>query len=358
MKVHLHQVELPLRHQFTIARGSMGVQRSLIVELEHDGFRGYGEAAEHSYYQVTTNSLISAVERCRNLIENERWSNPAELWKLLQPQLQHDMFALSAIDCAAHDLLGKAAGRSTFSMLDLKWTGLPNSSYTIGIDSIDVMVAKLEERSEWPIYKIKLGTDRDIEIVRQLRRRTEARFRIDANCGWAVDQTIENSHALQELGVEFIEQPLPAEAPIEDHRRVFEQSVLPVIADESCLLESDVQKCSGLFHGINVKLSKCGGLTPASRMLRQARALNMSTMVGCMVESSVGISAAAQLLPLLDYADLDGAVLLASDVAEGVIVDIGVVQLADRFGNGVELSESFRKYGTDCSPTERSCAPH
>ncbi|TWU03398.1 dipeptide epimerase [Neorhodopirellula pilleata] len=340
MRLCLYRVEIPLEHPFTIARGTKTVQRCLIVELEHGDLRGYGEATEHAYYNVTLDSLAASIERCCPTIETGDYHSAAELWTLLHHPLRDDMFALAAIDAAAHDLFGKLAKRPTFDMLDLEWNTVPKSSYTIGIDSVERMVEKLVERRDWPIFKIKLGTKNDVEIIRQLRQRTQAVFRVDANCGWSVHETIENSHALQELGVEFIEQPLSAQSRQDEHRQVFENSVLPIIADESCLVESDVEKCSGLFHGVNVKLSKCGGLTPGVRMLRRARELAMQTMVGCMVETSVGISAAAQLLPLLDYADLDGAELLSNDVATGVTITNGAMRLPNRFGNGVELIDS------------------
>ncbi|MCA9234960.1 MAG: dipeptide epimerase, partial [Planctomycetales bacterium] len=187
-----------------------------------------------------------------------------------------------------------------------------------------------------PIYKIKLGTPHDLEIVRELRRHTRAVFRVDANCAWTADEAIAKSHALADLGVEFIEQALPA-ADWEGAQRVFAKSALPVIADESCIHEADVARCHGRFHGVNVKLVKCGGLTPARRMIAEARSLGMKTMVGCMTESTVGISAIAQLLPLLDYVDMDGAVLLARDVATGARVDRGRCLYPDAPGTGVEL---------------------
>lgn len=337
MKLKLHRLELPLEHEFTITHGSMSVQRSLVVELEHRGKSGFGESTVNNYYGHSLDSMSAAVMSCSKQIETYDFGTPAELWELLRPALSENHFALSAIDLAAHDLYGKLAERHTYEMLDLQWDRIPDSSYTIGIDSIENMVAKLSERPGWGVYKIKLGTDQDVEIIRRLRAETQATFRVDANCGWTADEAIANSRELEELGVEFIEQPLPADASEEEHRSVYEQSVLPIIADESCLVESDVSQCEGLFHGINVKLCKCGGLTPALRMLRQAKSLDMKTMVGCMVESSVGISAAAQLLPLLDYADLDGAVLLAREPASGVTVTNGVIQLSQTFGNGVSL---------------------
>lgn len=337
MRVQLHRLELPLTHAFTIARGTLRVQQSLIVELESQGLRGYGEATTHAYYRVTQESLVTSIERCRSLIEDYQGTDAAELWDLLHRELGREMFALAAIDAAAHDLFGKIARRPTFETLGLTLGDVPQSSYTIGIDSIDRMIEKLHERSEWPIFKIKLGTPQDLEIVQQLRRETDGVFRVDANCGWTVQETIENSHALKDLGVEFIEQPLPASALRDDHHQVFIRSALPIIADESCVTQSDVEKCAGLFHGINVKLCKCGGITPGYRMLRKARELGMKTMIGCMVESTVGISAAAQLLPLLDYVDLDGAELLSRDIATGAVVKNGNVSLPDRPGLGIEL---------------------
>ena len=188
----------------------------------------------------------------------------------------------------------------------------------------------------WPIYKIKLGTKNDIEIVTELRKHTNAIFRIDANCGWTADETIENSYQLKELDVEFLEQPLSAD-DIDGAKKVFKNSALPIIADESCIIESDVEKCVGLFHGINVKLSKCGGLTPGKRMLEKAKTLGLKTMVGCMTESTVGISAIAHLLPLLDYVDMDGSLLLKEDIATGISIKDGVIIYSNLNGTGVSL---------------------
>ncbi|WP_013630543.1 dipeptide epimerase [Rubinisphaera brasiliensis] len=337
MKLQTHRFELPLEHPFTIARGTRHVQRSLIVELEHEGVRGYGEATEHAYYGVSIDEMEAALDDFRPAIEAFKYCNPRQLWAQLQPRLAEQMFLLAAIDCAAHDLFGKLSNRPTFTTLGLSWRNIPLSSFTIGIDSTERMVEKMEARDSWPIFKIKLGTDRDIEIIRELRQHTAATFRVDANCGWSAAETVENSKALAELGVEFIEQPLPADASTEDLRIVYEHSALPIIADESCLTEPDVDRCHGLFHGINLKLSKCGGITPGYRMLKRARELGMQTMIGCMVESTVGISAAAQLLPLLDYADLDGAELLAGDAADGVTLLNGHITPAMTCGNGIDL---------------------
>ncbi|MFT4691374.1 MAG: dipeptide epimerase [Verrucomicrobiia bacterium] len=337
MKLTLHPCNLPLEHVFTIARGSKAIQPSLLLAIEHDGQIGYGEAPDDTFYGHSVESLSAGVRSAGAILDNYTFGTPAELWELLRPKLADNYFALSAIDIAINDLFGRINKKPLFKSWGLAWENVPASSYTIGIDTVETMAAKLREKPDWPVYKIKLGTEHDLAIVHELRQHTDAVFRVDANCGWSVAETIRNSHELADLNVEFIEQPLPPDSPNDQHRQVFAESALPIIADENCLVEQDVQSCRGLFHGINVKLCKCGGLTPALRMLREARSLGMKTMLGCMVESSVGISAAAHLAPLLDYADLDGAVLIAKDPATGVRVENGQITLADRPGSGVEL---------------------
>jgi L-alanine-DL-glutamate epimerase-like enolase superfamily enzyme len=327
---------LPLKHVFTISRESYSVQPTLIVELTDGIHRGFGEATANPFYAATIAEMATALERLREPIESAELGDPAVFWQTFATALADQTFALCALDQAAYDLWGKRQGRPVYSLWGLTTDRIPVSNFTIGIDSIDQMVAKLNEVPDWPIYKIKLGTSQDLEIVRELRRHSGAVFRVDANCGWGPDEAIEKSHALKELNVEFIEQPLPPGLS-DDQRRVFEASALPIIADESCVHVDDVALCAGLFHGVNIKLVKCGGLTPARRMIRQARQLGLKVMVGCMTESTVGISAIAQLLPLLDYVDMDGANLLARDIADGVQVINGRCHYPDIAGNGVSL---------------------
>ncbi len=336
MKLVLHQFELPLKHVFRISREATSVQPTLIVELRDGDFRGFGEATTNPYYGVTLEKMVRALAEVRDAIESHTATDPESLWQKLAPQLQDCPFALCAVDQAACDLWGKVEGRPVYDLWGLSGENLPVSNFTIGIDQIDVMVAKLQEMPGWPIYKIKLGTDHDLEIIQQLRRHTSAVFRVDANCGWTAEQTLQNAEALAAYQVEFIEQPLPAENR-SDQQRIFAESKLPLIADESCIEPDDVSRCQGFFHGINIKLVKCGGLTPARRMIAEARQLGLKVMVGCMTESTVGISAIAQLLPLLDYVDMDGAALLAEDIASGVTVDQGVCRYPDTPGSGVQL---------------------
>lgn len=335
MELSIHEYNLPLRYEFRIARGATIVQQTLIVELRDRRQVGYGEATTNEYYGMSFERMDAALERIRPLLANYELTDPTDLWAKAAAQIADCPFALCALDQAAHDLWGKLRGQPVYRLWGLEPVG-PPSNFTIGIDSIEGMVAKLEEMPGWPVYKIKLGTKEDIEIVRALRQYTDARFRVDANCGWGVEETIRNSQELAKLNVEFIEQPLPA-AEWDGARRVYEGSALPIVADESCIVEADVDKCRGHFHGINIKLTKCGGLTPARRMISRARELGMKVMVGCMTESTVGISAIAQLLPLLDYVDMDGATLLARDIATGVRVDRGRCFYPQVNGNGVEL---------------------
>jgi L-alanine-DL-glutamate epimerase-like enolase superfamily enzyme len=282
--------------------------------------------------------MQAALEAVRAEIEADDGNNPEALWDRLLTKLGHNRFALCALDEAAHDLWGKKRGPPVYRLWGLKLENLPASNYTIGIDTVEKMVLKMQEFEGWPIYKIKLGTPDDLRIVRELRQHTRALFRVDANCAWTAEQTVANARALAGLGVEFIEQPLPA-GDWEGMKQVRRDSALPVIADESCLVEEDVDRCAGHFHGINIKLTKCGGLTPARRMIRRARAQGLKVMVGCMTESTVGISAIAQLLPLLDYVDMDGAALIAQDVAIGVRVVKGRAVFPKGNGHGVELVE-------------------
>lgn len=339
MELHLQDLHLPMRHPFTIAHGTTTVQHNLLVELRQDSVSGYGEgASSHAYGAFTAEAMRRDIEAARAAIETGCPDDPAALWECLLPSLGHNRFALCAIDEAAHDLWGKRRGAPVWRLWGLELRDLPLSDYTLGIDPVETMVAKMREFDGWPIYKIKLGTPDDLAIVRELRRHTDAVFRVDANTAWTAEQTITLAPELAALGVEFIEQPLPA-ADWEGMGRVHRESVLPVIADESCLTEEDVSRCAGFFHGVNVKLTKAGGLTPARRMIAEARTLGLKVMAGCMNESTVGISAIGQLLPLLDYVDMDGALLIARDVATGVRLERGRAVFPEENGNGVRLRD-------------------
>ena len=337
MQLTLHQFDLPLRHTFTISHESRTVQPTLIVQLEDkNGVVGFGEATVTLYYGVTMEKMLAAAERIRPWLESVEIEEPESFYTALEQRLPNDSFLRCALDQAANDLWARRHGKPLYEMWGLHPADAPTTSYTIGIAPIAEMVEKLKEKP-WPLYKIKLGTEDDLAIIRELRQHTKATFRVDANTAWSPQQTIDYSHELKALGVEFIEQPQKADAWA-DHRTALAGSVLPIIADESCHVEADVARCAGHFDGINIKLTKCGGLTPARRMIAHARSLGLKVMMGCMTESSVGISAIAHLAPMLDYVDMDGALLLAKDPAEGVVIDNNaVLHFAPRPGTGARL---------------------
>ncbi len=349
MKLLFHPHILRYKYRFKIAHTTRDVQETLIVELqdkdrEGNIISGFGEATDNPYYHVTVEGMMDELEKIRPKIEaytltdtpnKGQAGTPEAFWEEMHRHLKHTPFTLCALDMAAQDLYGKKLGKPLYKLWGLSPEKVPVSNYTIGIDTIEKMVQKLKD-FPWPIYKIKLGTEEDVEIVKALRQHTDALFRVDANCAWTAEETIKNSVALKKLNVEFIEQPLPGDQ-YEEMEEVYRHSALPLVADESCLVESDVALCHGRFHGINIKLTKCGGLTPARRMIAEAKKLGMKVMVGCMTESSVGISAIAQLTPLLDYVDMDGTMLIENDVARGVKVKPDGIEFSQENGTGASL---------------------
>ena len=335
MKMTLRAYSLKLKHTFTISRESHDFQPSLIVELKDGNLSGFGEATSNPYYKISVDKMSNDLELLRSTIESVTDVTPEEFWNKMHSHLKENMFALCALDLAYNDLYARKRGKKLYELWGYNTLNNPLTDYTIGLASVEKMVEKMNELP-WPIYKIKLGTKDDIKIVEELRKHTNAIFRVDANCSWTADETIKNAESLKQLGVEFIEQPLKAD-DWENHTKVYKNSVLPIVADESCQIEQDVAKCHNHFHGVNVKLVKCGGLTSARRMLNQAKDFGMKTMVGCMTESTVGISAIAHLLPLLDYVDMDGALLLSKDIANGVTIKEGITYYSETNGTGVSL---------------------
>ncbi len=336
MEIKVHTFDLPLKHTFTITHESRDVQPTLIVELTWHGKSGFGEATETPYYGVSMEKMKGQLASIKHLLPHDILPHPHDFWKLMSVELLDDHpFALCALDVAYWDLWGKTHEQPLYKLWGLNTANNPITDYTIGIDSIEKMLEKMREMP-FPLYKIKLGTDQDLDIVEALRKETDAVFRVDANTAWTPEQSIYFSMALKDLGVEFIEQPLKADN-WEGMKKVFEASALPIMADESCILESDVERCHGYFHGINIKLMKCGGLTPALRMIKKARTLGLKVMVGCMTESTIGCSAIAQLLPLLDYVDMDGCLLVDDQISTGITIDYGKIIYAKEFGTGAKL---------------------
>ena len=335
MKLTARIERLPLHDTFTISRGSTSVSETVIVEVAKDGVVGRGEALPISYYGQSPAETQKSIEALVPwLSEQDFWAFRPLLEEVAARSQSHSG-VVCALDLALHDWVGKQLGVPLYKLLGLRPDRLPETSFTIGLDSIETMVAKLRRVDSMPIIKVKLGTDKDLEIIAAIRKETSATLRVDANCGWTPRETIEKSHALAALGVEFIEQPLPADA-LEEMEEVYAHSALPLIADENSVRPEDVPRLQGRFHGINIKLVKCGGILPALRMIELARAFDLKTMLGCMVESSLGVTAAAHLGPLVDYLDLDGPLLIARDPFRGVEYDGAKLRLPSGPGLGVE----------------------
>ena len=333
MKVQYKIFQLPFKHPFTISKGTKTHQPTFITELELFGHKGLGEAPAISYYNIPVEKMESDLLAKKLFVEKFAFTEPDRYWHYLHHLFPKNNFLVCALDIAAWDIYGKMKRKPLYKFWSNSLENLPITDYTIGIDTIEKMVEKMIEKP-WPVYKIKLGTENDIGIIENLRKHTNAVFRIDANAAWQADEALEKIKVFKDLGVEFIEQPL-AKDDWEGMRKLFAESPLPLLADEACVYEADVKKCHGYFHGINIKLTKCSGITPALRMIKEARSLDMKIMVGSMNESSIGSAAVMHLLPLIDYVDMDGPMLLKEDLATGINFDFGKVIFPE--GNGLGI---------------------
>lgn len=341
MKVQYWPFSLKFRHPFTISKGTKTHQPTLIVELEHMGIKGYGEACAIAYYNIPVEKMIADLESKKQFVEKFAFTDPERYWHYLHHLFPQNNFLVCALDIAAWDLYGKIKGKQLYELWGGDISKNPISDYTIGIDTIDKMLVKLKEKP-WPIYKIKVGTADDIAIVKALRENTNAVLRVDANAAWTLETALKLIPQLKELGVELVEQPL-AKDDWEGMKVLYKESALPLYADEACVVEQDVEKCKDHFHGINIKLTKCSGITPARRMIQKARELEMKVMIGCMNESTVGAAAIAHLLPFIDHVDMDGPLLLAEDLATGISYDFGKIGYSGEPGLGINYTGIFQK---------------
>ena len=337
MKLHVEQCSITTRHPFVIARGSTnGYKRAWVRLVDGDGQEGWGEADPSSYYGETLDTVLAAFERLSAHMPRDPFDLEATEahWEQVLPK---NWAARAALSAALHDLVGKKLGQPLWRLWGLDPKKAPNSSFTIGLDTPEKMRAKVREADAYPILKIKLGTDRDEEILRTVRDATEKPIRVDANAGWEVKRAKQMIPKLTEFGVEFLEQPLAPDDldGLAEVRGVASKHHLPVVVDESCLVAADIPRLAGRVDGINIKLAKCGSLREALRMIATARAHGMLVMVGCMIETSLGITAAAHFTPLVDAADLDGAALTVDDPFTGATIEQGQIRLPTEPGLGV-----------------------
>lgn len=327
-------LQLRTRHPFIIARGGQSDYRTAWVKLtDADGQEGWGEAAPTKFYGETLESVVAALNFYGTALPVDPFhiEDAERHWETM---LRGNAAARAALSAALHDLVGKRLGVPVYRMWGLDPCKAPRSTFTIGLDTPERIRAKVLEAEQYPVLKVKLGTDRDMEILRAIRDATDKEIRVDANCGWTVKGAIRMLPVLEEFGVTVLEQPLPPE-DLDGLAAVTAQSNMPVIADESCVTSTDIPPLVGKVDGINIKLAKCGSLREALRMIAIARAHGLMVMVGCMIESSLGITAAAHVTPLVDIVDLDGAALLANDPFVGAGIDGGQLTLPTGPGLGV-----------------------
>ncbi|MCO8252775.1 dipeptide epimerase [Haladaptatus sp. AB618] len=334
------RISLPLEHAFTISRGTQTTAENVVVKIEDDdGNVGIGGAAPSEHYGETAATVEAVMPDLLDVVE--RVDDPHALDHIereMRETVNRNPAARCAVSIALHDLAAKRTGLPLYRYWGLDPEDTLETSFTVGIDTTDVMAEKTREAVEagYGTLKVKVGTDRDEEIVGAIRDEApDATIRVDANQAWSPSEAVQKIEALAEFDVEFVEQPIPAENP-EGMRFVRERAALPIAADESCVTLEDIPRIADKADIANLKLMKCGGLREAMRMIHAARAEGLELMLGCMIESNASIAAACHLVPLLDYADLDGSLLLAEDDYEGVPMPDGVIDLeTGRAGTGV-----------------------
>ncbi|HEX4629084.1 MAG TPA: dipeptide epimerase, partial [Gemmatimonadales bacterium] len=311
LKLATDVITLRTKHPFVIARGGDDDTRVVWVRLtDADGVEGWGEADPSRYYGETADTVLAVLRQLEPLLPSDPFDlDSAEA--RFAARVPKNGAARAALSAALHDLVGKRLGQPVWRLWGLDPARAPRSSFTIGLDTPEKIRQKVLEAASYPILKIKLGTDRDEMILRTVRDATDKPLRVDANGAWTRERALEMLPVLKAYGVEFLEQPLPPD-DLEGIAAVRRRSVLPVVVDESCIVATDIPRLAGIVDGINIKLAKCGSLREALRMIATARAHGMLVMVGCMIESSLGITAAAHCTPLVDAADLDGAALTAN----------------------------------------------
>ncbi|AWV99819.1 dipeptide epimerase [Arcticibacterium luteifluviistationis] len=337
MKLNLKTVSLENKTPFRISHGVRTHTDTLFVKISHEGIEGIGEASHVPYYGITVKESIDLIESLSSEIEGLFGKSHEVFWRRIDALFGQNHFAKCAVDIAYYDWQAKKAAKPLYQYLGLSLDDLPESCFTIGMDKPENM-AETILKSDWPSFKIKLGGENDLETLKFLKGFSEKPFKVDVNAAWELEETIALLPELVLLGLEFIEQPL-AKDKILEHGILKDLSTTPIFADESCFSINDVEKCALNFDGINIKLTKCGGIYPALEMVKRARELDLKIMMGCMTESSVGISTIAHLSSLVDYVDMDGAALLKNDPADGVNIIKGVAVFNEKNGHGASLKD-------------------
>ncbi len=344
MSSFLLPYQLKNRNVFRIAHGNRTETSTLLLQIEKDGFTGLGEAAHVLYYGISVEESIRQIQVAWKELYPLVGEGFELFWEKANALMNGNHFALCMLDLAHHDWQSKKNGKSLAENLGVDLSKTPVSSYTIGIDSPEAMV-EVMDGSDFPVFKIKLGSDDDKSLIKALREKSDKPFRIDVNGGWTLEYALQMLPVLDEIGgVEFLEQPM-AKGVIKENGQIKTATELPLFADETCMFKEDVRKVAPYFDGINIKLSKCGGITPALEMIQEARELGLQIMLGCMTESSAGISAMAHIAALVDFVDMDGANMITNDPVDGVEIKVGVAEFKRRNGHGGLIKDEFLKEG-------------
>ena len=334
MKLSFEPYELKLRHSFNLAKYSRTTTPDVQVKLELDGIVGYGEASMPPYLGESVDSVTSFLSK----LDLSQFSDPfriEDIHEYMESVAPDNRAAKASVDIALHDLLGKIMGQPWYKIWGLNPENAPDTSFTIGIDKADVVRKKVDEAAPYNVLKVKMGLDNDKELVEIIREKTDRPICVDANQGWDnKEKALEMCYWLAERNCLFVEQPMPKEK-IDETAWLRERSPLPIIADEFLQRLPDVRRASQAYDGINIKLMKSTGMHEAYKMAVLAKALGMKVMLGCMTETSCAVTAAAQLSPMVDWADLDGNLLIANDKFDGIKIVEGKVTIPDRPGIGI-----------------------
>ncbi|MCJ7448184.1 MAG: dipeptide epimerase [Bacteroidales bacterium] len=334
LKLKYKPYELQLKHVFTLASGSRTTTPVVLTEMEYDGIKGYGEASMPPYLGESHETVLKFLSR----VNMEQFNDPFLMEDILLyiDNISPGNYAAKAsVDIALHDLVGKLVGKPWFRLWGLDPAKTPDTSFTIGIDTPEVVKQKVAEAEPYKVLKVKLGLGNDKEMIETIRTVSDKPICVDVNQGWKdKNYALEMSHWLKDKNIIFIEQPMPKNQ-VDDIAWLTQNSPLPVIADEAVQTIGDVLNLKGIYSGINIKLMKCGGMNAAYKMAQMAKAMDMKVMIGCMTETSCAISAAAQLSPLAHWADLDGNLLISNDCYDGIIISDGKITLNERPGIGI-----------------------
>jgi L-alanine-DL-glutamate epimerase-like enolase superfamily enzyme len=336
MKLRFRPYDLQLKHVFTIANNSRTTTPVMLTEIEYDGIIGYGEASMPPYLGENQKSATEFLSK----VDLSSFNDPFNLEDILQyvDSLAVGNYAAKAsVDIALHDLIGKIVQQPWHKLWGLNAARTPNTSFTIGIDTPEVVKEKVREAGEFKVLKVKLGRENDKEMIQTIRSVTNTPICVDVNQGWKDRQmALDMILWLATQGVVFVEQPM-SKLAVDDIAWLTQNSPLPIIADEALQTVHDVISLNKIYSGINIKLMKCGGMRNAHKMATMAKMMGMKVMIGCMTETSCAISAAAQLSPMADWADLDGNLLISNDIYHGVDVIDGKITLSDLPGIGITL---------------------